>query len=192
MFDTIGERITYCRSLLGMTRNDLAEKLGGVVSLPTIARWELNTVIPSLKKIDILVSFFISQGISVSTDWVKNGEGYPPISIDLKKFDSSQFDELAYSTLVSIRNIVKDFFFQQVNSNFFRPVTSFGDYVGGIIESNKKLIDKKLCFVSSENHVTAGIYNYEMDGISNISGEVYQLNGQDVKIGEVQWIIRRP
>ena len=65
MFDTIGERITYCRSLLGMTRNDLAEKLGGVVSLPTIARWELNTVIPSLKKIDILVSFFISQGISV-------------------------------------------------------------------------------------------------------------------------------
>jgi transcriptional regulator with XRE-family HTH domain len=192
MFNTLGERITYCRNLLGFTRNEMVEIIGSTISLPTLARWELNTVAPSTKKIEALTHFFIKQGINVSAEWIKEGLGFPPVSLDLKNFDPSQFDELAYSTLVSIRNKVKDFCFMQINSNFFRPVLSFGDYIGGIIEGNKKILSGRLCFLSMEGLVVAGVYNYEKNCITNLNGDVKDAGNNTEQMGEIQWIIRRP
>jgi transcriptional regulator with XRE-family HTH domain len=194
MLNTVGERITYCRNLLGLARNEVPKKMGEQISLPTLARWELGTVTPSLKKVKMLTDFFISQGLDVKSEWIHEGKGYPPISIDLKKFDHVQFDELAYTTLINIRNKVKNFDFRQVNSNFLRPFISFGDYLGGVTETNKKLIDKKLCFLFSDSIVTAGIYIYEIDSLESLCGETYEVSElkDEVKVGEVQWIIRRP
>lgn len=193
MFDTLGERITYCRNLLGLARNEMAEKMAGAISLPTLTRWELNTVNPSSKKIEILRKFFLNQGLTVSMEWLQDGRDFPPLSMDLKKFDSAQFDEIVYATLVGIRNKIKDFYFQQVNSNFFRPIISFGDYVGGVAENNRNLIDGKLCFLCTESVATAGIYNYKNNAIRNLSGETEEANsGANIMIGELQWTVRRP
>lgn len=193
MFNTLGERITYCRNLLGLARNEMAEKMAGAISLPTLTRWELNTVTPSSKKIEALNNFFLSQGLTVSLEWLQGGRDFPPLSMDLKKFDSTHFDEIVYTTLVDIRNKIKDFYFQQVNSNFFRPILSFGDYVGGIAETNKKLLDNKLCFLCTESVATAGIYNYKDNVIQNPGGDVEMVkNDGRVIIGELQWMARRP
>lgn len=190
MFNTIGERITYCRSLLGISRVEMAERVGALISLPTLARWEANTVDPTAKKIEILALFFIKNGISVNSEWLKTGKGQPPFSINLNKFDNAQFDELAYSALASVKSKVRDFFFQQVNSNFFKPMITYGDYIGGIIEQDKKLMDKKLCFIHFDSVVTAGFYYYKTDSITNLSGETQCLN--NAILGEIQWIVRRP
>jgi transcriptional regulator with XRE-family HTH domain len=193
MFHTLGERITYCRNLLNLSRNNLVENLKGEISLPTLARWELNTVIPSKKKIEMLKSYFEKNGIQINPEWLKNGVGYPPVSLELKKFDCFQFDEVAYTSLVAIRNQIKDFYFSQVNSNYFQPVVSFGDYVGGILEPNKKLLNNKLCFLFTENIATVGIYLHDKNILSNREGDIYEIrDSQDIKIGEAQWIIRRP
>lgn len=193
MFNTLGERITYCRNLLNLSRNDLVENLNGEISLPTLARWELNTVIPSTKKIQTLKNYFEKSGITLSLEWLKNGVGYPPVSLELKKFDFFQFDEVAYTTLVGIRNKIKDFYFSQVNSNYFQPIVSFGDYVGGILEPNKKLLDNKICFLFNEKVATVGIYLHDKDILCNQVGDIFEIcNSQEIKIGEAQWIIRRP
>lgn len=193
MFETIGDRITYCRSLLQLTRNEMASEIGMGISLPTLARWELNTVIPSSKKIQILTEFFLHKGIEVSSEWLKEGSGYPPITLDLKKFDANQFDEIAYNTLIVVSNKIKNFFFQQVTSNFLRPYISFGDYIGGISEDNLKLLNNKLCFLFQVgDSATAGIFQHDQNVILNLSGETLPVLKDKVKIGEVQWIIRRP
>lgn len=147
---------------------------------------------PSKKKIEILVNFFESCGINVSVEWIEKGIGYPPVNADLKKFNTADFDELAYTTLIDVRQRVKDFHFFQVSSNFFRPIISFGDYVGGITETNKKIIDKKLCFLITASLVVAGTYHYETNSISNLSGDNQSISNETIKIGEIQWIIRRP
>lgn len=192
MFDTIGDRITYCRSLLRLARNEMAKEVAVNISLPTLARWELNTVSPSLKKIQILADFFVKKGIDVSAEWLKKGEGYPPISLELNKFDVGQFDELAYSVLIGVRNKIRDFYFQQVTSNFLRPIITFGDYIGGVSEENHKSLDNKLCFLYPSDIVTAGIYHHNDNALVNLSGEEYVVSNHEIKIGEIQWIIRRP
>lgn len=190
MFNSTGERITYCRSLLGISRVEMAEKIGALISLPTLARWEANTVEPTAKKIEILASFFIQNGISVNSDWLKAGKGQPPFSINLSKFDNTQFDELAYSALAGVKSRVRDFFFQQVNNNFLKPIITYGDYIGGVVEQDKKIMDKKLCFIYFDNVVTAGFYYYKTDSITNLGGETQSLN--NAILGEIQWIVRRP
>ncbi len=75
MFNSIGERITYCRGLLGISRVEMAHKIGNLISLPTLARWESNVVDPSAKKVDILTAFFVLNGISVDSEWIKSGCG---------------------------------------------------------------------------------------------------------------------
>lgn len=67
---------------------------------------------------------------------------------------------------------------------------TYGDYIGGVIEQDKKLVDKKLCFIHFDSVVTAGFYQNKTDSIINASGEVQQLN--NAILGEIRWIARRP
>ena len=57
MFNSIGERIVYCRGILGYSRKEFAEQMNGI-SLPTLSRWELNYVRIPDKQLDKLVVFF--------------------------------------------------------------------------------------------------------------------------------------
>tara|TARA_Y100000588_G_C14165272_1_gene886628 strand:+ start:332 stop:517 length:186 start_codon:yes stop_codon:yes gene_type:complete len=55
--NSVGDRITYCRSSLNLTRKELANNWGGA-SIPTLARWELNTVNIPKKKIRFISEIF--------------------------------------------------------------------------------------------------------------------------------------
>jgi len=67
--NTVGDRITYCRSSLCLTRKELAEKWGGA-SIPSLARWELDTVRIPQKKLKSLIDFLNENGLSVTEKWL--------------------------------------------------------------------------------------------------------------------------
>jgi transcriptional regulator with XRE-family HTH domain len=192
MFETLGDRITYCRSLLGVTRKDLSAKLGEVISLPTLSRWELYNVQPSSKKISFLVGLFNKYGLNVTEEWIIKGEGLPPISIHLQDFQESDFDIISYNTMTNLRKIIKNFHFSQINNNFFRPLLAYGDYIGGIITDNYSSINGKLCFLCSESLTIAGILDHTKRIVTNLNGEIQEINITEFSIGEIQWISRRP
>jgi transcriptional regulator with XRE-family HTH domain len=192
MFETLGDRLTYCRSLLGLTRKDLYDQLKKEISLPTLARWELDTAKPSTKKIQPLVNSFRKQGINVTDEWITHGIGLPPISIHLKDFQESDFDIITHNTLTNLRNKIKKFHFAQINNNFFRPILAYGDYIAGIETDNYLSINGKFCFFCSTSHTIAGILDYTNKIITNLSGEEQGIKFSEFSIGEIQWISRRP
>jgi transcriptional regulator with XRE-family HTH domain len=193
MFETLGDRITYCRSLLGLTRKGLSDQIRAEISLPTLTRWELdNTEQPNTKKIMLLVDFFKNHGLNVTKEWITKGLGLPPISIHLKDFQDGDFDIISYNTMATLRNRIKHFHFAQINNNFFRPILAYGDYIAGIITENFSAINGKLCFFCSESHTIAGILDYTKKNIINLNGEIQDINFSEYSIGEIQWISRRP
>ncbi len=118
MFSTIGDRIVYCRGFLDCTRKEFATQLGDV-SLPTLSRWELNYVKIPQKKLERLVHFFNQKGIRVDIDWIRSGQGLPPINLNLKDFQDIKFDEISYSIMIGLHKTIKNFQFKQLNSNFY-------------------------------------------------------------------------
>lgn len=68
MYDNIGERISYCRNLLGISRPKLVKKIG-TVSIASMNRWELNLVTIPDHQIIKLVDYFNNNGIIVSAEW---------------------------------------------------------------------------------------------------------------------------
>lgn len=190
-----GERLNYCRSLLGKSRKELSDELG-TVSLPTISRWELNTTKIPDKKIDLLLSYFKKNNIFIKKDWLQHGLGEAPINGNLKNFDISNFDDIAIKQLFSLKKEIKNFWYSQVSTNFMFPIVSFGDYVGGILcpladDTLSKLHDK-LCIVDDKSNVSTGTLRVsDRIYIENIRGEKRILAG-DFLIGEMQWLVKRP
>lgn len=192
MFETIGERITYCRNLLGYTRNKFVSSFQEI-SLPTICRWELNYVSIPDNKLDKLVNFFTENGLNVNKNWLKNGDGIPPINCNLNDVKKKSFDEVAYLSLLSMKQQIKNFDFKQIQSNFFYPIISYGDYVGGVINKNYHELDKKLCFLISENQVDVGFFNYKKQSIHNMSNQIIIYKDiSSILIGELMCLIKRP
>lgn len=192
MLNSIGERIAFCRGLLGFTRKEFVNQFK-IVTLSTFARWELNTINIPEQKIKKLIEFFNNSGILVKSEWIRYNEGIPPINITLKNFEANNFDEIVYLALNSVSQKIKDFKFFQINNNFFDPILKYGDYVGGItIKNNYEALNNKLCFIKTENEVAAGIFDIISSKLKNISNNFREYNLNNVVFGEVTWIIRRP
>ena len=190
MFNTPGERVTYCRGLLGYTRSMLVSEIPGI-SLSTISRWELGyNEIPETK-FDKLVSFFNDKGISVHSNWIKNGTGMPPINTNLNDISNNNFDEISYLTLSNLKQQIKDFEFKQITTNFFNPIFSYGDYAGGVVKENLKLLDNKLCFVISQTDVDVGIFLFNELCIKNFNNEKKYYNNTNIITGEIIWTAKR-
>jgi len=192
---TTGERLNYCRSLLGKSRKELSEELG-IISLPTLSRWELNTTRIPDKKIDVLLTYFKIHNILITKDWLKDGVGEAPLNGNLKNFDITNFDDIAIKQLFSLKKEIKNFWYSQVSTNFMFPIVSFGDYVGGILypladDVISKLHDK-LCIVDDKSNVATGTLRVtDKVYIENIRGEKRILT-DDSLIGEMQWLVKRP
>ena len=189
---TIGDRITYCRSTIGFTRKELAAKWGDA-SIPTIARWELDTVQPSSKKIQVLSEFFCSNGLIVSSEWIETGVGSIPSMLDMKEFREDQFDELCEQNFLELHKKIKNFTYYKVTSNFFSPIIRYGDYVAGLkITSNAESHVNSLAFVVSENTVYVGFLGFD-NGLflKNALDKKIFLNSYDVLV-KIQWTAIRP
>ncbi len=192
---TIGERLNYCRSLLGKSRKELSDELG-TISLPTLSRWELNTTKIPDKKIDNLLNYFKKNNIFITHEWLKNGSGDAPLDGNLKNFDKDNFDDVVIKQLFSLKKEIKNFWYSLVSTNFMFPVVSFGDYVGGILYPlSDDMLPKfhdKLCIVDDRKDVAVGTLRItDKIYIENIRGEKRILN-KDSYLGEMQWLVKRP
>jgi transcriptional regulator with XRE-family HTH domain len=189
MYNTVGERISYCRNLLGISRREFVNAFGKI-TLPTLSRWELDyTAIPTLK-LDSLINFFQLNGIDVSAEWILSNNGHPPINTNLQSLDKLNFDELAYITLSNLKNNIEHFEIYQINNNFFEPMLYNGDYVGGILNNNLEMLVNKLCYVIQDKMLYAGIFNFDRTAIFNYYKQSIKINDTS-KIGVISWIAKR-
>lgn len=197
--NTIGDRITYCRSTLCMTRKELVEKWG-TSSVPTLARWELDTIKIPQKKLLSLADFFQIHGLHVTENWLKDGTGSPPLLLQSDLFDPVDFDSLAQEKLLDINRHLKNFIFGQVKNNLMTPFLKYGDYIGGInlideIEVN--LIKGELAFLKiSIIGLIVGLIKEKIGDVLYIYNFDETLESVDTKqieaIGKIQWVVRRP
>ena len=197
--NTLGDRITYCRSSLFLTRKELSDLWTGA-SIPTISRWELDSVRIPMKKLTSLIEFFTNKGLIVSQEWLLEGTGILPFLLRDDKFDEPDFDSLAQEKLLDINRQVKNFVFGQAKNNFLSPFIKYGDYIGGInyihnYESISNFLMGELIFFKKISNITVGILQ-EIDNqiiISGFNKENEAINIENIDaIGKVQWIIRRP
>ena len=188
MFNTIGERIGYCRNLLGLTQGEFASLFN--VSKPTIARWELNIVEIPHKKLKLLIEFYLQKGLLVSEEWLFLGLGIDPYLISNNNKPILNFDEINYKVFNSLKFDDDSLELFQVNSNFMSPILQYADYIIGKKIKNQKSLHNKVCFVETQDELIVGIYNNVSNQISNYFGEIIVLNEHDI-LGEVKWIIKR-
>jgi len=190
--NTIGDRISYCRSTLGFSRKEFAEFWGGA-SVPTLSRWELDTVEPSFKKISSVAEFFCSKGLLVTPEWIKDGGQGAPSLLNMKEFSEDDFDDICENNFLNLNKQIKNFKFYKVTSNFFSPMIRYGDYVGGIeILEGQEKNDNSLAFVLCENTVFVGFLGYnENIFLSNSIGKKMDFPSYSL-IAKVHWTAIRP
>jgi transcriptional regulator with XRE-family HTH domain len=189
MYETIGERITYCRNLLGLSRREVV-LLFGSITLPTITRWELNTTNIPTKRLKDLVIFFNANGIMVNEDWLLNGKGAQPVNKNLQSANSLNFDEIAFVNLSSLKSYIQDFEILQINTAFFEPILYNGDYIGGIFQNNIQNLNNKMCFILQNRLITVGIFNDENLILTNFYNQKIKLDSE-FKIGQILWTAKR-
>lgn len=189
---TIGDRITYCRSAINLTRKELSS-VWGEASVPTLSRWELDIIIPSSKKILSMSEFFCSKGLIVSCEWIEKGLGISPSILNMKKFTTDEFDEVCEQTFFILNQTIKDFAYYKVTSNFFSPVIRYGDYVAGVrIEKEDILNLNSLAFVVHENIVHVGFLEYnDKVFLKNSQGKKMEFNNY-THLVKVHWTAIRP
>lgn len=196
--NTVGDRITYCRSSLCLTRKELAEKWGGA-SIPTLARWELDTVRIPQKKLLSLLDFFHRNGLSVKEPWLKDGFGSPPLLLYSDLFNEVDFDSIAQEKLLDVNKQVNNFIFGQVKNNLLAPYIKYGDYVGGVnLIGNLEfsVIQGELIFLRKKvTGLIVGVVKEfgNMINIQNFEKTTETIDSEMVEaIGKIQWIVRRP
>ena len=195
--NSIGDRITYCRSSLQLTRKNLIEEWLGA-SLPTLARWELGTVKIPTKKIPSLVHYFFEKGLIVTEGWILSGLGAPPILMHDNAFDELDFDSLAQEELLSINRKIQNFIFGQVRNNLITPYIKYGDYIGGkdLLNSLNNSLKGDMVFVKLKTGLVAGflddfVSQLVLRDMAGLTTETYKMDLVE-SIGKIQWIIRRP
>ena len=198
--NSIGDRITYCRSSLGLTRKELSENWGGA-SVPSIARWELGTVKIPEKKLLSMIHYFYENGLVITGNWINNGVGTPPLLIQNDQFMELDFDSLAQETLLNINMQQQGFIFGQVRNNLISPIIKYGDYVGGVSVPNYlekdilRSFTDELVFLKKGIGLLVGIFKEIQHEIliRNFSGAFEAVSTGNLEaVGRIQWIIRRP
>lgn len=189
---TLGDRITYCRSSIGLTRKELANQWDGA-SVPTISRWELDSIVPSDKKIVSLIDFFCSKGFIVSFEWIKHGIGVTPTLLNVQQFSEDNFDSTCQQTFLILSQNISDFVYYKVTSNFFSPIIRYGDYIGGIKVDKDDICDlNSLVFVVDDNTVHVGFFE---DGdnifLKNSQGKKIEFKKYNL-LAKLHWTAIRP
>lgn len=189
---TIGDRLTYCRSIIGLTRKELSE-MWGQASIPTLSRWELDTIEPTSKKVASVAEFFCSKGLIVSSDWIIDGSGMAPSLLNMKEFTEDEFDDLCEQSFFNLNQKLKDFSYYKVTSNFFSPIIRYGDYIGGVKITNDSVDNiNSLVFVVHENSVYVGfLEKRENLTIKNAIGKTMEFPHYSL-LAKIHWTAIRP
>jgi len=199
--NSVGDRLTYCRSSLCLTRKELACDWGGA-SVPSIARWELDTVKIPNKKLLSVIEFFLKKGLIVNESWIIDGVGNPPFLVRNDAFIDIDFDSLAQENLLNINMQQKNFVFGQSRNNLASPIIKYGDYIGGIasyVNNDTSIIlnslVEELVFLKTRVGFFAGILKSCSKNViikAHTGAEEFFSFCDLESIGKIQWIARRP
>lgn len=193
---TIGERIHYCRKLLNLTRNEVADEYQEV-TLSTLERWENDKVQVKERNILAFIKYLTIKGLPVTLEWLRYGAGNPPMLFRQNNDGINMtFDEVANLSAEHIRGSTANFIYFQVNNNLFEPILRYGDYAGGIICENLDLLNGKLCFYKNHKSVIVGFLNLIDDNNFSVVGfnksDIKQFTRDDNGVfGELNWLMRR-
>lgn len=189
MYTTIGERLSYCRNLLALSRTEFVEQIKNI-SIASLNRWELDYVKIPNKQLENIVLFLNSRGIFVSSEWILNGTGESPINDNLKNLNSLNFDEITHLTLMSLKNNINGLDFFTISNNFFDPILHHGDYVAGVFSDELKMLTNQVCFVMQGSGITVGVFDYHTKTLTNWFQKTMQLNS-DYKVAKILWSAKR-
>lgn len=197
LINSVGDRITYCRSSLQLTRKELINEWAGV-SVPTLVRWELETVKIPIKKIPSLVNYFNMKGLIVTESWILQGVGALPILMREQTFEEIDFDSLTQENYLTLNQKIKNFVFGQVKNNLLSPHIRYGDYVGGS-KSPLSVLSSfcgEMIFVKNFSGINIGVLDEYGDQLilrnfERSAQNSFSTNSIEIA-GKIQWIARRP
>lgn len=201
-----GERIRYIRKLLSLTQKKIEEEYKiPVITLTKIESGKSNI---SEKMLTKLISLFESNGIKVTSDWIKYNIGpSPEIEYYRKKFREIKDDipSSSFDDSLAIEYEADEFMKKYENSLVIRVMTNemlpkfkSGDFVGGK-QRDIKLIDSLLgrdCIVQFNNiegysvkRLTKDFYGRYNLSILNIDSTETMPVIFDVKIQKIYNIV---
>jgi len=170
--NTLGKRIDLCRNLSKLTRPAFERKYN--FSKSTLYHYELDLKKPSDKKLQELFTIFNNENVSVTLQWLKNGEGEPPK--EFKKNEIVKVQNVSHINQINIvdgiqlienqklllKKLYPNIIIGKCNSYDLEPLLTFGDYVAGIPIKNElisELIDV-LCLFQIGNATHIKIINH--------------------------------
>ncbi|HGJ5864341.1 MULTISPECIES: hypothetical protein [Arsenophonus] len=152
MLDTLGKRLKCCRAATNTTAQEVVNHINETttkesLSYASYTRWEADKVIPKRKNnlISYIADFFTNNGLYVSTEWLCNGEGFPPQFIEYKNLDEDTLFILAARNMKGCEII-------QIGGTYGEPYVSFGEICIASKVNNINDNHGKLCFIEDINN----------------------------------------
>jgi transcriptional regulator with XRE-family HTH domain len=176
------ERLRLIRDMVGFSRREVEERSGGQINAASLSSYENNQSQISIVYIQKLVSFYSSQGITISYDWLITGFGDAPQESSRIDSNISSIKEANFFKKENRNSII-----HTVETNDLSPIIKPGYIIGGILEQentskeririirknagdiilcNSKIIDEKLIVVNknlSISHINKSEVQRNMD-----------------------------
>lgn len=164
---TIGERLSYCRNVLGLSRPELVSAIKNL-SVTTLSRWELNYIDIPILQLERMHKFFNKSGILVSLEWLESGLGSPPINSNLLPAEKYNHDEITYFVYSSLKKNIENIENFIVTNNFLEPFINKGDYVLCVKKKLSLELSSKICYTIDDNGLTVGYLDFRTKSLYNI------------------------
>lgn len=159
----IGEYIQLKRKAIGITQQDLGDKLG--VTSKAVSKWECGVALP-----DVSLFKDLSEVLNIEIEELLNGEDNKEIPVDKKKnlaiivLSSITFLLLIISILLGI------FFYNNYDKVHVYELES----------ANKEFdLEGKLIFINEKKYLTINDVKYNLDNNINFSKISYQVEYDD-------------
>jgi len=193
MLDTFGDRLKLCRVLKNITAVNLVEKVnikGIAFGIIQYNRWENDQVTRIRKKdaVEAIVEIYHDLGLGeLSTEWLLNGTGIPPLSIDI----SNSLDE--EKTFYLRKMLGKNYFTINVSGSYGLPFVSFGSHII-VQELEPEKCEGKISYIREREdsyNVYIGILRNDHDFvfIDNFNQERKIAKNEIKKCGKIVWMV---
>ena len=159
----IGEYIQLKRKAIGITQQDLGDKLG--VTSKAVSKWECGVALP-----DVSLFKDLSKVLNIEIEELLNGEDNKEIPVDKKK-------NLAIIVLSSITFLL---FIISILLGIFFYNNYDKVHVYELESANKEFdLEGKLIFINEKKYLTINDVKYNLDNNINFSKISYQVEYDD-------------
>ena len=145
MTSNLSERLTELRRRTRLSRRDFEFRHN--ISRDTLRSWENGSRTPDSSKLENLSNIYKSYGLIFSPEWLADGTGYDPLSIE-----TQMSEDIHILKEISIfESFYSKAYVHHVMDDYMSPWISKGDYVGGVFnsEASSNSLIAKICIVKT-------------------------------------------